>query len=86
MLHVKISEFCMPRCCYGVLSGAYFNAVELSKIATELDEAERTTLVEGAMDEASLEHIIKQPSSNMDDSGFFSGQVGLTIMPEAYVA
>jgi len=57
--------------------GAYFNAVELSKIATDLDEAERTTLIEGAMDEASLEHIMKQPSSNMDDSGFFSGQVGM---------
>lgn len=60
-------------------TGPFFNAVNLSKLATELDEAEKTTLTEGGMDPASLDKIITQPSSNMDDSGFFSVQVHVFV-------
>lgn len=56
-------------------SGPYFNAVDLAKFATELDEAEKITLEEGGLDSTDLIKFMQQPSVNMDDSGYFSVQV-----------
>lgn len=55
--------------------GGYFTAVDLAKFATELDEAEKMTMAEGGFDTAEFIRFMEQPSSNMDDSGYFSVQV-----------
>ena len=41
----------------------------------ELDEDERATMAEGGFDSPQYLRFLKQPSANMDDSGYFSVQV-----------
>ena len=49
--------------------------MDLAKFASDLDEAEKTTMAEGGFDSAEFIKFMQQPSSNMDDSGYFSVQV-----------
>ncbi|CAG8680405.1 7783_t:CDS:2 [Funneliformis caledonium] len=61
------------------LDREYFTAVDLSEIASNLDQAEQAALREGISEEAE-ENIQNRnanssSSQNMDDSGFFSVQV-----------
>ena len=58
-----------------LLQGPYFTAVDLATLANELDEAERKTMEEGNVNSLEYKEFIQQPSSNMDDSGYFSIQV-----------
>lgn len=49
--------------------------MDLADIARQLDEDERERMAEGDMTSQDYQEFLKQPSSNMDDSGFFSIQV-----------
>ncbi|XP_065649812.1 ataxin-3 [Hydra vulgaris] len=68
-------SLCAQHCLNSLLQGPYFNAVDLASFAHELDEAERSTMAEGNIDSLEYKEFIKQPSFNMDDSGYFSIQV-----------
>ena len=72
-----------------VIQGQFYSAVDLGELAQELDSMERvrmaevlelctsaaTSFVEMGEDSPEYRQFIQQPSSNMDDSGFFSVQV-----------
>ena len=58
-----------------VSTGPYFTAVDLANFARELDEDEKATMAEGGFDSPQYLRFLKQPSANMDDSGYFSVQV-----------
>lgn len=47
----------------------------MADIARQLDEDERDRMAEGDVTSKDYQEFLKQPSSNMDDSGFFSIQV-----------
>ena len=49
--------------------------MDLAKLASELDEAEKLAMAEAGFDSAEFMRFMEQPSSNMDDSGYFSVQV-----------
>lgn len=49
--------------------------MDLAQFAHQLDEQELATMVEGAGTSDDLRRLHEQPSSNMDDSGYFSIQV-----------
>ena len=66
---------CAQHCLNSLLQGPYFTAVDLASIACELDEAERQTMAEGNVNSAAYLDFMQQPSTNMDDSGYFSIQV-----------
>ena len=63
-----------------IMLGPYFTAVDLANFARELDEAEKVRMAEGGFDSPEYLRFLKQPSANMDDSGFFSGQVSETAV------
>ncbi|KAF8313131.1 Josephin-domain-containing protein [Clavulina sp. PMI_390] len=79
----KGSMLCAQHALNAVLQGPYYTATDLASIARELDELESAYRTE---DRNAPSHT---QSVNMDDSGFFSGQVvdralrvwGLTIAP-----
>ncbi|XP_066281157.1 ataxin-3-like isoform X2 [Branchiostoma lanceolatum] len=68
-------SLCAQHCLNALLQGEYFTAVDLASFAQQLDEAERERMAEGGTTTAEYQHFLQQPSSNMDDSGFFSIQV-----------
>ncbi|XP_074616047.1 ataxin-3-like isoform X2 [Acropora palmata] len=68
-------SLCAQHCLNALLQGPYFTAVDLADIARQLDEDERERMAEGDMTSKDYQEFLKQPSSNMDDSGFFSIQV-----------
>jgi len=69
-------SLCAQHCLNSLLQGAYFDAVSLSSIARELDEAERQTMAMGGnVNSPEYLAFLQQPSSNYDDSGYFSIQV-----------
>ncbi|XP_071962101.1 ataxin-3-like [Antedon mediterranea] len=84
-------SLCAQHCLNSLLQGQYFSAVDLADIAQQLDEAERERMAEGDVTSQEYQQFLQQPSSNMDDSGYFSVQVisgalkiwGLEIMPFA---
>ncbi|XP_033115921.1 ataxin-3-like isoform X2 [Anneissia japonica] len=84
-------SLCAQHCLNSLLQGQYFSAVDLADIARQLDEAEREKMAEGDVTSREYQQFLQQPSSNMDDSGYFSVQVisgaltiwGLEIMPFA---
>eukprot|EP00128_Syssomonas_multiformis_P005637 Colp12_sorted_trinity150504_noHs@9547 len=65
---------CAQHCLNGLLQGPYFTAVDLAEIAKGLDALEAKALSEGGVGTDYMKHL-QQPSSNYDDSGFFSVQV-----------
>lgn len=66
---------CAQHCLNSLLQGSYFNAVDLATIAHELDEAERQRMAEGNTNSIEYINFLQEPSTNMDDSGYFSIQV-----------
>ncbi|CAB4006951.1 ataxin-3-like isoform X2 [Paramuricea clavata] len=76
-IHFEKQEgsLCAQHCLNSLLQGPYFTPVDLAQHARELDEAERQTMAEGDINSADYVKFMNQPSSNMDDSGFFSIQV-----------
>lgn len=82
-------SLCAQHCLNSLLQGAYFTAVDLGSLASRLDEEEREQMAEGGIDTEDYRTFLQQPSSNMDDSGYFSVQVissalqvwGLELVP-----
>lgn len=80
---------CAQHCLNSLLQGAYFTAVDLSSLAYKLDEEERKRMAECGENSEEYQKFLKQPSGNMDDSGYFSVQVissalevwGLELVP-----
>ncbi|XP_011410500.1 PREDICTED: ataxin-3-like [Amphimedon queenslandica] len=69
-------QLCAQHCLNNLLQGPYFNPVGLSEIAHRLDEKEKSHLTDREdISLVEMTKILEQPSSNMDDSGFFSVQV-----------
>ncbi|XP_054758110.1 ataxin-3-like isoform X1 [Lytechinus pictus] len=68
-------SLCAQHCLNSLLQGSYFSAVDLATIAQELDDVEGAHMAEGGVDSVEYLRFQEQPSSNMDDSGFFSVQV-----------
>ncbi|EPZ31317.1 the Josephin domain of Ataxin-3 in complex with ubiquitin molecule [Rozella allomycis CSF55] len=68
-------QLCAQHALNNLLQGSYFTAVDLSEIARELDNEERTALAEGGMETKDYLKFISEESSNYDDSGYFSFQV-----------
>lgn len=69
-------QLCAQHCLNALLQGPFYTAVDLATLANQLDEEERRRMTEGlepGMPEYAT--IVNQPSSNMDDTGFFSVQV-----------
>ncbi len=68
---------CAQHCLNSLLQGSYYTAVDLATLARELDEAERMRMAEGGdPNNPEYRRFLEQPSANMDDTGFFSVQVG----------
>ncbi|KAL1516674.1 hypothetical protein ABEB36_000555 [Hypothenemus hampei] len=82
-------SLCAQHCLNSLLQGPYFTAVDLGTLANRLDEEERAQMAEGGIDTEDYRKFLQQPSSNMDDSGYFSVQVissalqvwGLELVP-----
>ncbi|KAK3742742.1 hypothetical protein QZH41_018967 [Actinostola sp. cb2023] len=55
--------------------GPYFTPVELASLGQSLDDEERQRMAEGDTNSEEFQRFLQQPSSNYDDSGFFSIQV-----------
>jgi len=68
-------SLCAQHCLNALLQGSFFTAVDLASISHELDEQERERMAEGGVLTEEYRRFLDQPSSNMDDSGFFSVQV-----------
>jgi len=66
---------CAQHCLNSLLQGPYFDAVSLSEIGHDLDEAEREAMAMGNVNSPEYLDFLQQPSSNYDDSGYFSVQV-----------
>ncbi|XP_031563610.1 ataxin-3-like isoform X3 [Actinia tenebrosa] len=83
---------CAQHCLNALLQGPYFTAVDLASIAESLDDEERERMAEGNPSSEEFQKFLQQPSSNMDDSGFFSIQVickalsvwGLELIPYSH--
>ncbi|XP_076463459.1 ataxin-3-like [Babylonia areolata] len=82
-------SLCAQHCLNALLQNQYFTAVDLAQLAQNLDEQERQHMLEGGIDSREYQNFLEQPSSNYDDSGFFSIQVlqealrvwGLELVP-----
>ncbi|XP_046733805.1 ataxin-3-like [Diprion similis] len=80
---------CAQHCLNALLQGPYFNAVDLANLACQMDEEERLKMAESGIDSEEYQLFLRQPSGNMDDSGYFSVQVissalevwGLELIP-----
>lgn len=68
-------SLCAQHCLNSLLQGPYFNAVSLAEIAQQLDEIERKHMAMGNVNSPEYLEFLQQPSSNFDDSGYFSIQV-----------
>ncbi|KAL0588069.1 Ataxin-3-like protein [Plecturocebus cupreus] len=68
-------SLCAQHCLNNLLQGEYFSPVELASIAHQLDEKDRMRMAEGGVTSEDYRTFLQQPSSNLDDAGFFSIQV-----------
>ena len=68
-------SLCAQHCLNSLLQGPYYDAVNLAQIAQELDEKERQAMALGNIDSEEYLDFMQQPSTNFDDSGYFSIQV-----------
>ncbi|BFZ07600.1 hypothetical protein BsWGS_10639 [Bradybaena similaris] len=68
-------SLCAQHCLNALLQNQYFSAVDLAQIGRRLDETERDRMAEGGLGTNEYQRFIEEPSSNYDDSGFFSVQV-----------
>ncbi|GFY08752.1 ataxin-3 [Trichonephila clavipes] len=82
-------SLCAQHCLNALLQAPYFTAVELAALAGQIDEQERSQMAEGGVQSEDYRKFVQQPSSNVDDSGYFSVQViasalkvwGLDLVP-----
>ncbi len=71
-------QLCAQHCLNALLQGPFYTAVDLASLGQQLDDEERQQMAEGqGLDSDEYRRFIQQPSGNMDDTGFFSVQVGL---------
>ncbi|ESN96489.1 hypothetical protein HELRODRAFT_189266 [Helobdella robusta] len=76
IFHEKQSgSLCAQHCLNALLQGPYYTVFDLAEIARSLDESERHHMAERGFFTHEYQEFLKQPSSNFDDSGFFSIQV-----------
>lgn len=68
-------SLCAQHCLNALLQGEYFTAVDLASLAQQMDEVERLRMAEGGVNSEEYRLFLQEPSSNMDDSGYFSIQV-----------
>ncbi|XP_020913568.1 ataxin-3 isoform X2 [Exaiptasia diaphana] len=68
-------SLCAQHCLNTLLQGPYFTPVDLASIGQSLDDEERQRMAEGDVNSEEYQRFLQQPSSNYDDSGFFSIQV-----------
>ncbi|XP_065828779.1 ataxin-3-like [Oscarella lobularis] len=68
-------SLCAQHCLNSLVQGPYFTAVDLGNIARDLDEEERQRMAEGDVESEEYQKFLREPSHNVDDSGFFSVQV-----------
>lgn len=68
-------QLCGQHCLNALLQGPYYTAVDLATLAEQLDQEERRRMAEAGEQSDEYRRFINQPSSNMDDTGFFSVQV-----------
>ncbi|GFO21546.1 ataxin-3 [Plakobranchus ocellatus] len=68
-------SLCAQHCLNALLQNQYFSAVDLAQIGRRLDDSERERMAEGGIGTNEYRRFIEEPSSNYDDSGFFSVQV-----------
>ncbi|XP_054716248.1 LOW QUALITY PROTEIN: ataxin-3-like [Uloborus diversus] len=68
-------SLCAQHCLNALLQGAYFTAPDLGQLARQADEEERRRMAEGGTHSSEYQRFMQQPSSNVDDSGYFSVQV-----------
>lgn len=90
ILHERQEGFlCAQHCLNALLQGSYFTPVDLASLGQRMDDEERIRMAECGEESEEYKKFIKQPSGNMDDSGFFSVQVissalevwGLELVP-----
>jgi len=82
-------SLCAQHCLNALLQGSYFTAVDLATIGHRMDEEERSRMAEAGVSSEEYNQFLQQPSSNVDDSGYFSVQVlsaalsvwGLELLP-----
>lgn len=73
-------QLCAQHCLNALLQGPFYTAVDLASLAQQLDDEERQQMAEGqGVDSDEYRRFLQQPSGNMDDTGFFSVQVRLSI-------
>ncbi|XP_060068444.1 ataxin-3-like [Ylistrum balloti] len=68
-------SLCAQHCLNALLQGQYFSPVDLADLAKQLDESEREQMAIAGEQSEEYKKFLKEPSSNLDDSGFFSIQV-----------
>lgn len=81
-------SLCAQHCLNALLQGPYFTAVDLATIGHQMDDEERQRMSEAGTTEE-YNRFLQEPSSNVDDSGYFSVQVlsaaltvwGLELVP-----
>ncbi|KAK4026425.1 hypothetical protein OUZ56_015423 [Daphnia magna] len=82
-------SLCAQHCLNALLQGPYFTAVDLATIGHRFDEEERARMAEAGVSSDEYNRFLQEPSSNVDDSGYFSVQVisealsvwGLELIP-----
>jgi len=82
-------SLCAQHCLNALLQGSYFTAVDLATIGHRMDDEERSRMAEAGVSSEEYNQFLQQPSSNVDDSGYFSVQVisaalsvwGLELLP-----
>lgn len=76
IFHEKQSgSLCAQHCLNALLQESYFTVFDLAELARGLDESERLHMAEAGSDTMEYQDFLREPSSNYDDSGFFSIQV-----------
>ncbi|KAG8194766.1 hypothetical protein JTE90_026406 [Oedothorax gibbosus] len=68
-------SLCAQHCLNVLLQAPYFTAVDLATLASQVDDQERSRMAEGGLHSEDYRRFMQQPSSNVDDSGYFSVQV-----------
>ncbi|XP_021361750.1 ataxin-3-like isoform X2 [Mizuhopecten yessoensis] len=68
-------SLCAQHCLNALLQAQYFSPVDLADLAKQLDESEREQMAIAGEQSEEYKKFLKEPSSNLDDSGFFSIQV-----------
>ncbi len=71
------AALCAQHALNALLQGQYFSAVDLAEIARNIDNQYSTVLL--SSESIERQHMSASTSHNMDDTGYFSVQVGLFI-------